>query len=121
MDMWEDISDLVGTERSFSVYMDDLAVSGNQVSGQLMWQIKQRLRKAGLDYHKERSYRGNRGVVTGIAILHGQLGLPHARHQKLHSLRKSIALSTDTEELVKLRRSLQGAMAQARQVAKANT
>lgn len=120
LDMWEDIANLVGDEYSFSVYMDDLAVSGEKVSGELMWEIKKRIRKAGLDYHKERSYRGGKAVVTGIAIRDGQLGLPHAKHEKLYFLRKGIAQSADSEERIKLARSLQGAISQARQVQQVN-
>jgi hypothetical protein len=123
MDLWEAISLLTKEfECIFTVYMDDLTISGEKVPGKLIWEIKRTIREyRGLRYHKEKSYSGNKPrEVTGVIIKDEKLFLPNRHHLKIYKSKKHLGKATSLEEKVQLQSQLLGCIANAQQIAKSN-
>lgn len=121
-DMWHDIAALVWEAGcKITVYMDDMTISGTKVPESLIWEIKKRIDRNGLRYHKERRFHGlHAREVTGVILDQGRMKLPHRQHKKIHDLRREIKLGSGEVERGTMNRQLQGRIAQARQVVGAN-
>jgi hypothetical protein len=120
--MWNEIARLAKESNcKTSVYVDDLTVSGEEVSGDLMWAIKRTIHGAGLRYHKVRICREAPAIVTGVVVQSGSLLLPHRHHQRSHETRTLMKNSDDAEGAASLERRLQGLMAHRNQVKLANS
>ena len=109
----------------FSPYerMDDVTISGRQVPGTLIWQIKQQFYRCGLrdNKKKEKHYAGEKPrEITGVIIRDNQLKLPNRQHLKMHLCRQSIQQEVNCEKRDKLKQSLKGLKSQEQQVKKAN-
>jgi hypothetical protein len=122
MDMWQSIGELVAAaDCTITVYMDDITISGAKVGDKLFWGIKQIIHRNGLRYHKEKRFSGVRArEITGVVLDRGQLKLPHRQHRKIYVLRREIGFAPGDVEREALNRKLQGHVAQAGQVARAN-
>lgn len=121
-DMWHCISNIAkGSACKLTVYMDDLTVSGINVSGKLLWKIKQQIHLYGLKYHKEKLYEGRKARrVTGVIIHKEQLKLPNRQQLKIYNLRQQIAGEGDSSKRAKLHQKLQGCAAQSKQISLSN-
>lgn len=117
-EMWDHISAIALKYGCvLTVYMDDLTISGPKVSGEALWEIKQAIHRAGLQYHKEHVYRAQPAIVTGVVIRDGKLLLPNRQHRKCHDTRQLV--SSDTDNLEEHHRRLAGLMAYRQQIQKA--
>jgi hypothetical protein len=104
-----------------TVYIDDLTVSGEKVSGSLIWEIKREIKNTGLLYHKEKNYKGKRAKkITGVIIKNGSLLLPNKKHLKIHELRMALREEADPEKREKLVERIRGSECQAKQIKVAN-
>ena len=122
IDMWEEIYALViQAGCTLTVYMDDLTISGKNVPGVLMWEIKKQIRRCGLRYHKERYYHHKTSEVTGIIISNGELKLPHRKHENIHTLRSQLFTQTDPKAKRKIRQRIQGCLSEFQQLEDANS
>jgi retron-type reverse transcriptase len=121
-DMWQDIGALVREAGcKITVYMDDITISGTQVPEKLIWVIKKRIYRNGLRYHKQKRFSGEHPrEVTGVILDQGRVKLPHRQHKKIYGLRRDIRRAPGEVEREMLNRRLQGRIAQAQQVARAN-
>jgi len=118
--MWNEIAAIaIKNDCLVSVYMDDLTISGAEVPGDVLWQIKQTIHRAGLRYHKERVYRARPALVTGVVVRDGKLLLPNRQHMKCNNERELISFDTDSSE--EHSRRLTGLMAYREQIRKATT
>ena len=87
----------------------------------LIWEIKKKISRNGLRYHKERSFAGGHACeVTGVVLDRGELKLPHRQHKKMHELRREIRVTPKVAEIEILNRKLLGRIAQANQIAREN-
>ncbi|MFB2768075.1 reverse transcriptase family protein [Pelatocladus sp. BLCC-F211] len=124
IDMWEDINDIVESAGcTLTVYMDDVTISGNSVTGELIWQIKKQFHRCGLrsNKKKEKYYVGKKSrEVTGIIIQRNTLKTPNRQHKKMYNIRKQICVETDSKKYDKLTQRLRGLESQAQQINKAN-
>ena len=123
IEMWEAINVLVRSYNcTLSVYIDDVTISGDEVSGTLNHEVKKTLKKYGLrsKKSKEKYYRqGHPAEVTGIIVGAGKpLSVPRRQHKKMHELRNSISLVDNEYEGYSLASQLQGYEAQRAQVEK---
>lgn len=120
--MWDRIAVMVKEAGCMmTVYIDDLTISGEKVSGGLVWEIKQEIKNTGLLYHKEKTYKGNRArKVTGVIIKDGEMRVPNSKHLKMHHLRMTVAKETDQEKRKDIIIRLQGSQSQADQIRSAN-
>jgi retron-type reverse transcriptase len=124
IDMWEIISEIVKEANcTLTVYMDDVTISGENVSNKIVWQIKKQFYCCGLrdNKNKEKHYTGRIAhEVTGIIIKDGKLKIPNRQHFKMHEVRKLVIKETDLDKQKKLCQRLKGLESQAQQIAKAN-
>jgi retron-type reverse transcriptase len=124
LDMWESIEEIVKQNNcNLTVYIDDVTISGDHVSDQLIWQIKSQFCIHGLSSSKkkERSYFNKSSCeVTGIIIKQGELKVPNRQHLKIYQARQKINLEIEPEERKKLTQKLIGLESQIKQVKSAN-
>lgn len=68
--LFDEIDSLAKSESlAFTVYVDDMTISGDGASPDLLWRVKQIVHAHGLTYHKDRYYPpGACCVVTGVLI-----------------------------------------------------
>lgn len=92
-DMWDEI-DLLAQNNSCSVtvYVDDITISGDKISGSLVFAIKQRLSHHGHQYKKSKEAKQINApvVVTGVVINDRKLLMPNVQQRERHLLRKEI-------------------------------
>jgi len=116
-DMWHDLAQVTAAAGfSITVYMDDVTVSGIAVPERFMWEIRRRIYKAGLHYHKERRFVNGRAEVTGVILRGGKTLLPNRQHKKAHELRQHLRPTLEPETKLRMERRLAGLLSQRRQV-----
>ncbi|MGB3208070.1 MAG: reverse transcriptase family protein [Crinalium sp.] len=123
IDMWEAIDEIVRSANcNLTVYMDDVTISGDCVSGELIWQVKKQFYRCGLRNNKKKEkyyFRKNSYEITGVIVTRkGELRVPNRQHLKAHQIRQTLHSKTGSEQREKLIRSLQGLESQAEQVNK---
>lgn len=124
VDMWAEIAQIVKNARcTFSVYADDLTISGKTVPGAAIWEIKKALKRHGHYYsvHKERSKHLKPAEVTGVILCRDGLRAPNRQHQKLHDVRRQLGSASSDEEKVRLQAQLIGRVAQMNQISSGNS
>ncbi len=116
-DMWLAIADLAyKADCKFSVYMDDVTVSGDRVPDSLMWAIRQQVHSRGLKYHKERHYRDGIAEITGVIVRDEMTVLPNRQRKKVHDLRTALRDTSDVDEAMVIQRRIFGMKTQQKQV-----
>jgi hypothetical protein len=116
-DMWLAIAQIAKEAGCLlSVYMDDIAVSGEIVPDKVIWQIKQQVHSRDLIAHKERRYTGGIGEVTGALIKDGKLQVPNRQRKKTYETRMALAATEDPAEIVRLSSVLRGLNQQRKQI-----
>lgn len=120
--MWETIYSICNKhDYKLTVYMDDAGISGRNISGEVIWNIKQEIKKYGLQYHKEQKYSENDAkLLTGAVIHNGELKLRNKHHLKIKETKRAIANSNNEEERKKLTQSLNGLLSYKKQIEKCN-
>lgn len=120
VDVWEKVAALC-TEKghTLTIYVDDLTISGIQVSDADIWAVKQELHGAGLRYHKEKTFRDRPAEVTGVIVGAGGVAAPNRQHRKLHTARRSL-LELEGKERVKVLGQMKGLKGQLSQIANRN-
>ncbi|MGJ7041892.1 hypothetical protein J2Y63_005170 [Shinella sp. BE166] len=83
----------------YSVWIDDLTISGRFVTGETVKQIREIVQEAGLNSHKIRYRTGNRPVfITGVGVVGAKLVAPNALNLKIKELWSSFYNAETTEE-----------------------
>lgn len=85
-EMWDDIYEIASNAgNKFTLYLDDLTVSGMTVLGNTLWKVKQQLHKHGLNIKKRKTRRivDKPADVTGVIVTSKGLRLPNRQHEKL--------------------------------------
>lgn len=119
VDMWEDIAEIVTTNRCvLSVYADDLTISGPVVPERTIWQIKRTLHKHGHSYKlsKERSKHLRPAEITGVILARDHLLLPNRQHKKLHVARQELKRTRSPDRRATLEAQIKGRVAQMGQI-----
>jgi hypothetical protein len=112
MEMWEDIYEMVSSlGYLITVYIDDITISGNQVSDSLLWSIKRKIYASGLKYHKQKIYYSQPFEVTGVIISKQRTLVPNRHLKKIHQLEIKMRQTSDLQERERLSRKLQGCKA----------
>lgn len=125
LDMWNNIDEIVRGENCIlSVYLDDIAISGDRVSNKLIWKVKQQLYYAELRSNpkKEKFYNGKKArKITGVIISpDGILKLPNRQYLKIREVRCDLLRCNDKDTITYLQQRLNGLESQAQQIIKAN-
>lgn len=84
--MFDAIADLcIANDLSYTVWVDDLTISGEMITGEFVASVRKIVRENGLRSHKLRLRTGNRAVfITGVGIVGADLVVP--RHMELRSV-----------------------------------
>lgn len=83
----------------YSVWVDDLTISGKFVPGKFVAQIREVVRKAGMKSHKVQYRTGNRPVfITGIGVVGNKLVAPNSLNIKIKELWESFHSAETLEE-----------------------
>jgi len=93
----------------FSVYVDDLTLSGESVTLRSLCAVTKTFRSAGLKCHKTRSFKKNSPkLVTGAIVMDDGLRRPHRRHLKIAQGIDALAAATTLDERQDISRKLLG-------------
>lgn len=104
---------------TFTVYIDDVTVSGAHVPKADIWEIRKMIHSYGLIAHKAKTYVDRPAEVTGVIIRGDELVAPFRQHQKKHEA-KGLLHATEDEERKALLGRIAGIEGQIRQIAQKN-
>jgi retron-type reverse transcriptase len=117
--MWDDVKVLAEKyDCKLSIYADDITISGKVVPKELIWNIKQRVRKQRLSLKasKEKNSIHNSFEITGVIIHNGKSLLPNRKHRMLGDLNREYAQAKNTDEKKTIKNRINGRLAQRKQV-----
>jgi RNA-directed DNA polymerase len=101
---------------TFTLYVDDVTVSGLNASRALLTKIAMEIHKTGYGYHKIKTYHAVPAMVTGLIVTEGRIILPHARSQKIREYADALECSVGGPIREKLLASLVGRLSEAEQI-----
>lgn len=121
VDMWDEINEIVENANcKLSLYIDDVTISGQNVSEKLIWEVKKKIYSNDLSVNKskEKRYSGKQPrQVTGVILTaKGEMKLPNRQHLKMYKVRKLLKKTNDPETKDNLTQKLQGLESQAKQI-----
>lgn len=95
-DLWRDI-DKFCRDRGyiFTVYVDDITISGEHVPERDIWEVKRMIRRVGLRYHKEKTFVDRPAEITGVIVQDGKLTAPFRQHKKLYETALALSAASD--------------------------
>lgn len=83
----------------FTLYVDDMVFSGVGVTKSLANEVCSEVSRHGLVGHKVRFFEADQPkVVTGVALLSGEIDIPNKRRMKIRLLESALTSLTDSEE-----------------------
>jgi hypothetical protein len=117
IDVWSAVSEICRAHGyTLTVYIDDVTVSGANLSGAVMWEIKKAIHRSGLRYHKEKHYVDRPAEITGV-IVDGDIVMPpHRQHKKIRENEENLKLGLKPAEAKKIEGKLVGLRGQLRQI-----
>ena len=117
-DVWENIGAICNRHGyTLTVYIDDVTVSGANVSADVMWSIRSAIHASGLRYHKQKSYDDRPAEITGVIVDGNRLVIPNRQHKKIADVRAALRVSRRESDTKKLTAKLTGLQGQASQIA----
>lgn len=119
LDLWNEVSSVCQKhDCGFSLYVDDLTISGRSVPGALVWEVKKLIHSVGLrsNARKERRSDNGRAEITGVIIDNGKFRVPKRGYKKLHERRAQLSAAVEPEERLRLRNAIRSIEAQHNQV-----
>ncbi|SCW85030.1 reverse transcriptase family protein, partial [Asticcacaulis taihuensis] len=98
--LFDNIAALCATyQLNYTVWVDDLTISGPSIPGDLVVQIRELIAQAGLQSHKVRFQTGNRAVfITGVGVVGARLVVPNKYNLKLKGLWEAYYQAITPEE-----------------------
>ena len=84
----------------FTLYVDDITISGERASAELLNLVAVEIFKRGYRYHKANVSSSQSPLITGLIVRDGRLRLPHGRARKIQDLIKLLRISAGTKEKV---------------------
>lgn len=97
-DLWARIAEFCeGKGYTFTVYIDDVTISGARVPKADIWQIQQMIHGVGLRYHKEKTFVDQPAEITGVVLREGKLVAPFRQHKKMHEARALLAAAVEED------------------------
>jgi len=119
-DLWQEIAEFCDERRlTFTVYIDDVTVSGERVSKEDMWRIRKMIHGRGLTAHKAKTYVDGPAEITGVIARGGKLVAPFRQHQKKFMAKEQLD-SVPIEEREALLGRISGIEGQIKQIAAKN-
>jgi hypothetical protein len=116
-DLWARIADFCKEQgHTFTVYIDDVTISGVRVPRSDVWAVKKMIHGMGLRYHKEKTFVDQPVEVTGVILRDGKLVAPFRQHKKMYEA-KSLLAEAREDDRHALLGQLAGITGQIRQIA----
>lgn len=116
-DLWKRMDEFCKTRGyTFTVYIDDVTVSGSKVPKRDIWEIRRMIHSVGLKYHKQKTFIDRAAEVTGVMIIRGMLVAPFRQHKKLRMA--AVELQTANADQHTLRGRWAGVRGQILQIGK---
>lgn len=103
----------------FTVYIDDVTISGAHVPKSAIWEVQRMIHGAGLRYHKQKTFVDRPAEVTGVILKDGKLLAPFRQHRKLNEARFGLH-AADPIEREALKSRLAGVTGQIAQINRKN-
>jgi RNA-directed DNA polymerase len=100
----------------FSLYVDDITVSGKNATPALMFALSKIIVSSGFKYHKFESFKSRPAVVTGLIVNDGRLYLPHGRAKLIRSFEDTLNLTVDPGLKSKILAALIGRLSEAEHI-----
>jgi hypothetical protein len=103
----------------FTLYVDDLTISGNAASKRLLNEVRNLIKRNGLRTKntKSKTFAPHATkMITGVAVRGNECLLPNERHRDIADNRIAIENAEDVETKEALKRSLNGRLLAARQI-----
>jgi len=97
----------------FTLYVDDITVSGKNATPSLMMEIAKEISKNGFSSHKYKAYQNGPALVTGLIVKDGKLHLPHSRAKAIREAEKTLSLTVTPKIKANFLASLIGRLAEA--------
>lgn len=99
--MFDGIADFCcGEDLSYTVWVDDLTISGDQIAGEFRAGIRRFVADSGLRSHKLKVFTGNRPVfVTGVGVVGSNLIVPRRLEVKSKELWQELKAAVTFDEL----------------------
>lgn len=87
---------------TFTVYIDDVTISGVRVPKADIWLIQKMIHSMGLRYHKQKTFVDQPVEITGVVLRDGKLVAPYRQHKKMYETRVMLAdaVEDDRQELL---------------------
>ncbi|WP_189435468.1 reverse transcriptase family protein [Pseudovibrio japonicus] len=117
--MWLKVADLVASYScKFSLYADDITISGPIIKKELIWKIKKIIHANGflLKPSKEISLIHAPADITGVIVKQGKTHLPNRQLKRLAELKKERAHTKNPASQAVLDNQISGRLGQRRQV-----
>lgn len=119
-DLWARIAEFCkDRDYTFTVYIDDITISGARVPKAHIWQIRKMIHGMGLQYHKEKTFIDRPAEITGVIVLAEKLTAPFRQHKKMQEARYMLKKSSESERQSLLER-IAGITGQIRQISAKN-
>lgn len=116
-DLWAKISEFCKARGyTFTVYIDDITISGKKVPERDIFEIRKMIYSSGLRYHKQKKYVDRPAEVTGNILRDGKILPPNRQLKKLYDLRQLFSRTADEEERKKLMSQIAGVKGQLAQI-----
>ena len=115
--MFDEIQALVSAQScQFTVYVDDITISGKNATRELLTQVSTRIHTRGYKYHKIKVTQDKPALITGLIVHKGNLHLPFKREKKIRKLLEALPLIQTPSEKTKALSSLVGRLSEAEQL-----
>jgi hypothetical protein len=104
---------------TFTLYVDDLTISGYEATKSFLVETKHAIRRQGLKVKTTKTKLLNASttkIITGVAIRGNQCLLPNKRHKSIADSKKALSVATDEETKNLLKKSLKGKLSAAKQI-----
>ncbi len=118
-EMWDAIHGLaVSTNCRLSVYADDITLSGDRVSGDLIWEVKRTIHRHGHTHckKKERTKYREPVEVTGVIVKERTLLPPNRSHRNLTEAKRDLQQAKQPSDISRLTARIKGHESQRNQI-----
>lgn len=79
---------------TFTLYVDDMIISGDNASKELLNSVVKEVYKHGYGYHKIKIFKGVPAKVTGLIVSNGIVSLPYIRSKKIRELDDAVSIAS---------------------------
>lgn len=100
----------------FSLYIDDMTISGPTASPELLNKIARIIYSTGYKYHKTQICDNGIAIITGLVVDGNNLKLPHKRAKKIREMEEKLKKTHTLQEQAKTLESLIGMLTEAESI-----